>query len=519
MASSGGGLSFGFSKTSKKSSIVSGPARIDDSQRSRRRDGSEDEDGVVTHVGNTDLAEARSRGDRPKEYVIPLIKSTKRQATGDHGAGSKKKQSEMSELERQAVDELARDAQEAVDGDVDPDRVVPLLMQNRLDKVDESELGEVSKLDDYEDMPVGAFGEAMLRGMGWKPGIGVGKTNKKEVKPVEFIARSGGRGLGAESSKEVQELSGKPKPRRLRPGEERKTEKQLPVGEDGRVRHTRNVGEELEDKEDLELKVGSYCLVESGRHSGLYGKAISLQLDPARVVVRLAISEQTVDVSQASVITVPRRQYEQSALSVSADQRSHDSRHGGRHSPSDRSSRELKPKSYKESNASRHSPADCSSSQHDKSSKKKKKKEKKKKKHHRDDYRSSSDESTHQHSGKPWLAAQLCVRVIDQRYKKGRYYNSKVIIEDVLSPTLCVCRSDSGTVLENVEQSMLETVVPRESMAPVMVVAGEYRRQLGRLLSRDRNSCEAVVQLYPDFEIAQCTFDEVCEYVGRTEHM
>lgn len=35
-----------------------------------------------------------------------------------------------------------------------------------------------STLEDYQAMPIEAFGEAVLRGMGWKKGEPIGKSNK-----------------------------------------------------------------------------------------------------------------------------------------------------------------------------------------------------------------------------------------------------------------------------------------------------------------------------------------------------
>ena len=35
-----------------------------------------------------------------------------------------------------------------------------------------------STLEEYEAMPIGSFGEAVLKGMGWKKGEAIGKTNK-----------------------------------------------------------------------------------------------------------------------------------------------------------------------------------------------------------------------------------------------------------------------------------------------------------------------------------------------------
>ena len=46
-------------------------------------------------------------------------------------------------------------------------------------------------------MPVEMFGEAMLRGMGWEAGEGVGR-NKVVVVPKEYVPRPGRLGLGAE---------------------------------------------------------------------------------------------------------------------------------------------------------------------------------------------------------------------------------------------------------------------------------------------------------------------------------
>lgn len=527
-AGSGAGLSFGFSKTSKKSSVVSSAVKIDDSRSSRRRRGSEaddDEDVVrVEDVGNTVLDENSGRAAPAKEYVIPMVGRGKRKHDEANTGGSRGKDGElreMTDLEREAAAELSKDAEDASSRrEEDDERAVPLLMQNRLDKADADTLGDVSTLDDYDDMPVECFGQAMLRGMGWKPGMGVGKTNKKAVDPVEFIPRSSGRGLGADGIKAVEMLESKPK-RRLRPGEKHKVEVELPRDADGRIRHTRRVGEVLEEKEYLDLKVGSKCLVVSGRHKGLYGKAVSLQIDPPRVILRLAISEQNVDVAQAAIQVVPRREYEQKALSI-ADDDDEDAEMGqeenGRFTGErDRQSEHRRDEVHRSHHSHRSPPSDHES----KSDRKhKKSKKKKKKKHHRDSASSSDDDSAvDSRRDTAWLASQLRVRLVDKRYDGGRRYNSKIVITDVLTPTTCCCRTDSGTYLDDIEQRMLETVIPKEPMAAVMVVAGRYRRQLGRLLSRDKEKYRAIVQLYPDFETVQCTYDEICEYVGRTDHM
>jgi len=46
---------------------------------------------------------------------------------------------------------------------------------------------QVADLDAYEAMPVEAFGEAMLRGMGWQDGKCVGKNAKGVSTSVSFF--------------------------------------------------------------------------------------------------------------------------------------------------------------------------------------------------------------------------------------------------------------------------------------------------------------------------------------------
>ncbi len=57
---------------------------------------------------------------------------------------------------------------------------------------------------DYDTVPVQEFGLAMLRGMGWKPGMAVG-ANIKAI-PTEPQIRHKSLGLGAESSLKIRKI-------------------------------------------------------------------------------------------------------------------------------------------------------------------------------------------------------------------------------------------------------------------------------------------------------------------------
>jgi G patch domain/KOW motif-containing protein len=46
-------------------------------------------------------------------------------------------------------------------------------------KADVASRPDEASLEDYEKIPVEAFGKALLRGMGWSEGTPIGKTNAK----------------------------------------------------------------------------------------------------------------------------------------------------------------------------------------------------------------------------------------------------------------------------------------------------------------------------------------------------
>jgi len=54
---------------------------------------------------------------------------------------------------------------------------------------------------DYDEIPIGEFGLAFLRGCGWKEEEGIGKTNRQTVKMQLSKPRPKGLGLGADMSK------------------------------------------------------------------------------------------------------------------------------------------------------------------------------------------------------------------------------------------------------------------------------------------------------------------------------
>nr|XP_060619107.1 G-patch domain and KOW motifs-containing protein [Anolis sagrei ordinatus] len=466
-------VSFGFTRTTgrRRFLVVTG------------QDGGEakQEPDFLSAVEGRELQSVRP-APQPKELVIPLIQKNQW-----------KKPAPLPEAdaingdEAQAIRELieeSKKSQEQWESGTKPDPTfaIPLLMQNKVpdgfedgEKVDVSLRPESSTAADYEEVPVEAYGIAMLKGMGWKAGEGIGRTFKQDVKPLENRLRPKGLGLGADRSA-AQELEPLGPRRPLKPGEE------PPKGKD----------------ELLGLVPGGAVFIEAGPHKELYGKIEGVDGDNARIMVKLAIGGKTVTVSQHGVRPVTQKEYDKLAKDLSRLSKAH------------------KEKEAEQRNGTK--PVSDNRVEEDK-----KENRDKKRKHpagtDRDDRAGKQSKGSSSSSRVPhWLRRDLRVRFVDKLYKGGKYYNTKMVIEDVLKPDTCVCRTEEGRILDGIQESMLETVIPRSDSDQIMVVLGEHAGRVGRILRRDKEQNRALVQLQQDEEkLLTLDYDAVCLYVGGSE--
>lgn len=120
-----------------------------------------------------------------------------------------------------------------------------------------------SSLEDYENIPVGDFGVAMLRGMGWAPGKGIGK-NEKLVTPSLPTLRPKGMGLGADT---VLKSSLETKP----------------------------------SNKDLKMVKKSFIRVIAGQHKDSYGQVEGFDDETGRLIVKLALKNISISLNEFMV--------------------------------------------------------------------------------------------------------------------------------------------------------------------------------------------------------------------------
>ncbi|XP_077487148.1 G-patch domain and KOW motifs-containing protein-like [Amblyomma americanum] len=463
-----GSLSFKFTKKVENKVLSSDKSKIEGGS-------CEDKDYVVS-VDDSGVKSSQPKAEK-KELVIPLIKNNVWRIPKEQKSEIKETSEETDKpnkgdveltLEQQAIKEILADASGSGDSKgTTQDMSIPLLMQNKVpegyetdEKVDVSLRAEEPTMDDYDNVPIEEYGLAMLRGMGWNPGKPIGARCTQIAKPIEAVMRPKGLGLGAERK------MGKPPP--------------IVAKEEG----------------ELVLKTGAYVRIEQGPNKDLYGQVEGLDDDNARVYVKLALGGKTVSVSELFIALVSKKDYQRDGKLLNKEKYDDYKR---KHEPKEeevvdrKRDKDEKHSSHKKSRVEKERDSSKSSSKRERSRSPKRKEE-------------------------FWLRPQIRVRFIDRRYKNGRYYNTKMTVEDVTSRTTCMCNTEDGKILEDVKASMLETVIPRKPQAHVLVLLGSHCGQVGVLLKRDKERCRATVQMLYDKAVLDFDYDSISEYTGDTSH-
>lgn len=437
-----------------------------------------------------------------KQLVIPLIVKNNWRINNDGKSASDKVPAEV-DIDSMAAKEILEEAEKLTQ---DRDQqgqskksnlTIPMFMLNRIpsgfetdEKVDTSLRAPMSTLEDYEAVPVEEYGMAMLHGMGWKAGEGIGLKNKGVAATIDVKLRPKGLGLGADRSVL-----------------------------DAATAVAQN--EEAKGQAKLELRNGAYVQVVTGKQQGLYGQIESMDENTARCFVRMALGGNVASIAELCLKPVSAKEYKDSSRILNKDKyeeyrsKQEKARQKEEEEETERRRREKKKERHRHHSRSR---SRSRSQDRDRDRDRKSKKSKKNKKKSRRNGSSGGSEDDEEAAGarRHWLHSQLRVRCIDPKLQGGRHYTKKMVVIDVSSRTRCICRAEDGALVDDVDAALLETVVPRADLATVMVVAGPRKGQLCQLLERDKRKQVATVQALPDRdEIYQVKFDDVCEYTGE----
>lgn len=399
-------------------------------------------------------------------------------------------------------------------------------------------LPDEATVEDYESMPVEEFGKALLRGLGWADGQGVGRK-RQLVEPKQTIRRPDRLGLGANP------VTPPPDKRPRKMGDKPKQDLVAAPAADGSVRHRVGLDEALVPRSSLMAgpAVGKAMRLVAGRHEGLacmvkeMRPAAEGSSGPGRVLVELLPSHEVVEVAAEELGERGDRSRPAAAAATAngSSQPDKQQREGAREGSRDRDrDRDREQERHKERSRDKDRDRNRGGSdeQRHRSSRDRRSRSRSRDRDRERDrqQRSSRDgdpDSSRQRQQRQrqrvlppsqlWLAQLIRVRVVDKRLGGGKLYLKKGTVLDVAPDGSCELRLEDSRQVLAAHQEQLETVVPKEAGAAVMVVAGQHKGRRGRLLQVSLASGAAALQLVGDMEVVRLQLDDVAQFMGQLE--
>jgi len=71
---------------------------------------------------------------------------------------------------------------------------------------------------------------------------------------------------------------------------------------------------------------------------------------------------------------------------------------------------------------------------------------------------------------------------------------------------------DSGQLVEHLEERDVESALPKPG-GNVLLLKGEHKGEIGRLLERNASTSIAAIQLESEMEVIKTSFDDIAEHV------
>jgi len=347
-------------------------------------------------------------------------------------------------------------------------------------KTDLEELPDEAPLKQYQRVPIGDFGAALLRGMGWN---GDNNNNKSNDDDDTTMPRPHRLGLGA--TPKVLDMSSSSSSKRP---DQMKRQQAL-----------KEQQEEYQREREKQIALDKQRTLQNGSlvqcHNGQRCRILQLVGVPGLNMVKVQYENEleTSIIKRGEIESLLSRQELTERPFCEAEpikegdkqKRKEERRHEMDRDESRREkSRNDKRKSRDESNTRR-------SKYDDRPSKR------------------SRDDSS---SSKPqWVIPNIRVRVITEKLGR-RHFKEKGIVVDV-TPKGATIEMENGHVLDRVAERYLETALPKPG-GKAVVLAGEHRFAKGQLLERDSRKARGVIQVYEDMNVLTLPLDDLAEWCG-----
>ncbi len=400
--------------------------------------------------------------------------------------------------------------------------------------------------DAYINVPIGEFGAAMLRGMGWKNS---GNDDKKDKKEQTFNPRPHRLGLGAtplppsikNGGKDGNNKSGKR--HYAKKGGTMGDRAKIEQEEEEERRWKKQMEERQQNDIQMTLQVGSVVWVDNEEQCSKPKRAKMVKIAGVpglnRVLVRYEGEVSDVSVKKSDLELVKTSDLERKPFHEKKDkngdknpkkdeekndrgkrkcsrERSH-SDDGGEMKKKDSKRKEERSRDRKRHRRSedgervdtkrRRNHDDCYDSDS-------KKKSKKSKSNNSSSCSRVSDMSNHHER---WLTPNIRVRVVSKKVAKGKQYKQKGIVMDVLDQgAYGIVHMENGELIDRVPERYLETALPKVG-GNTIILTGKNQYAKGKLLERNSSKGRGVVQLFEDMNVVTVSLDDMAEWCGALD--
>ncbi|CAI9111913.1 OLC1v1012256C1 [Oldenlandia corymbosa var. corymbosa] len=359
----------------------------------------------------------------------------------------------------------------------DVNEVDPFLKKLRDDM---ERLPEDVGLNEYEDMPVEDFGRALMAGMGWVEGRGIGRNAKEDTKVKEVTRRTAKEGLGFTGP--LPQIPGR--------GDGRKKPSDHINSERGKSDQVANNGK------DKGLHAGKEVRIVGGKEIGMKGKILELRHKGEVAYLRLSNSKEEIKVYTRDLAELGSAEEERCLRKLKELK----IRENG-NATDKRSSRKDNMEIDKETKPSRR---DIGEGRDRKNEVKRERGETK---------------VNDGHGQLPWLTSHIRVRIISKHIKGGRLYLKKGEVVDMAGPTTCDIKIDeSRELIQGVDQGSLETAIPKRG-GPVLILCGKHKGVYGTLVERDTEEETGVVQDADSRALINVRLEQIAEYMGDPSYI
>jgi G patch domain/KOW motif-containing protein len=125
--------------------------------------------------------------------------------------------------------------------------------------------------------------------------------------------------------------------------------------------------------------------------------------------------------------------------------------------------------------------------------------------------RAEGERSSKRSKHSSWIIPSIRVRVITEKLGR-RHLKQKGVVVDVTTKGATLKMTD-GVLLDRVPDRYIETALPKAG-GNAVVLAGKHTYAKGKLIERNLDAGEGVIQLYEDMNVLTLSLDDIAEWCG-----